>query len=231
MTRVRGPAVYALTLEHGSDGSHLAWVDDVPGCAVRGGTRDDVLARAPAAIRAFLAWAGEPVPDEIEVVVGDVVEAEIAADEDTEALVGADRAPLTAEHWRRIAAWLERSRADALAALASLDEQALAGRRAGSERTIREELAHVAFVELMYAAWTFDLHSREGLAEFLPWTRAIAGERLRQLAEQRDDRLTHADWSGAPRLEPWTARKAARRLLWHELLHVRAIAGEVSADA
>jgi len=35
--------------------------------------------------------------------------------------------------------------------------------------------------------------------------------------------VTLAEWAGSPRLEEWTPRKAARRLLWHELLHLRAL--------
>jgi hypothetical protein len=68
-----------------------------------------------------------------------------------------------------------------------------------------------------------DLRSREGPAEFLAWTRAAARDRLRDLAEQGAADVTCADWAGSPRLEPWTPRKAARRLVWHELLRLRAI--------
>lgn len=77
---------------------------------------------------------------------------------------------------------------------------------------------------LMYALWTFDLQSREGLAAVLAWTRNVAIERLTALTREGGaDRLTWTEWGGAPRPEPWTPRKAARRLLWHELLHLRAI--------
>jgi hypothetical protein len=75
----------------------------------------------------------------------------------------------------------------------------------------------------MYALWTFDLQSRQGLAQFLAWTRSVVAERLTALASSGSAELTHADWAGAPRPEPWTARKAARRLVWHELLHLRAL--------
>jgi hypothetical protein len=83
----------------------------------------------------------------------------------------------------------------------------------------------------MYAAWTFDLQSKRGLGDFLIWTRQAAVERMDALAAERASALTWADWSGAPRPEPWTARKAARRLVWHELLHLRALQRFVSPDA
>ena len=118
---------------------------------------------------------------------------------------------------------LERSRAELRAVLHELSDEELAANREGSERSVREELEHIAFVELMYAAWTFDLESRSGLEDFLDWTRAIVAERMSTLAADDAADLTWARWAGAPRPEAWTPRKAARRLVWHELLHLRAI--------
>jgi predicted RNase H-like HicB family nuclease len=214
---------YAVTVERGTDGSFLAWVDDLPGCAVRAGTRPELLDRLPGAIAEFLVWAGEPAAVAPRIVVTDEVDSEIEADEDTEVLVAADRLPLTKDDLERIRPWLARSRSELLDLLRRLDDDQLASMREGSQRTIREEIEHVAFVELMYAAWTFDLQSREGLAEFLSWTRDVAIDRLAALSGRAADDETWADWGGAPRLEPWSPRKAARRLLWHELLHLRAI--------
>jgi hypothetical protein len=73
----------------------------------------------------------------------------------------------------------------------------------------------------MYAVLTFDRQSPDGLSEFLAWARSIARERLSALAHENSADLTLDHWGGAPRPEPWTARKAARRLVWHELLHLR----------
>jgi len=189
---------------------------------VRGGSRDEVLSELPRAIAEFLAWAGAAVATLPEIVVTEEVESAIEADEDTEVLVAADRRPLTEEDWEELRSRLARSRAELGELLERLTDDELDG-RAGGERTVREEIEHVAFVELMYAAWTFDLASRGGLAAFLAWTRESAERRLAALASEGADDLTWARWAGAPRTEPWTPRKAARRLLWHELLHLRAI--------
>ena len=216
-------SAYEVTLERGTDGTYLAWVNDLPGCAVRGSSREDVLARLPAAIGEFLAWSGAPHAPSPESRVVVEVESTIEADEDTEALVSSDRRPLTEESWAETERWLARSRAELIRLLERLTDDELDSKREGNGRTLREEIEHVAFVELMYAVWTFDRQSREGLTEFLAWTRHIAGERLSALAREGAADLTWADWSGAPRPEPWTARKAARRLVWHELLHLRAI--------
>ena len=41
-----GQMTYSVTLERGTDGTYLAWVDDLPGCAVRARSRAEVLAEA-----------------------------------------------------------------------------------------------------------------------------------------------------------------------------------------
>ena len=214
---------YSVTLERGTDGTFLAWVDELPGCAVRARSRAEVLAELPESIKAFAAWAGEAVPEPVEIKVAEEVESAIATDEDTEVLVGVDRDPLTSEDWAWIHTQLARSRAELIDLLGRLGEEELESRRDGSERTLREEIEHVASVELMYAMWTFDLRSPEGLADFASWTRRAAGERMQELAERGAQGVTLAEWAGAPRPEEWSPRKAARRLLWHELLHLRAL--------
>ena len=214
---------YSVTLEHGSDGSCLAWVHELPGCFVRAAGRDDALDRLPETIRSFLAWlreAGEEVEagDEVDVAVVEEVESVVETSEDTEALVAADRRPLTPADWATVERWLIHSRREVQQAVSALGGQ-LERRPAATGRTVREELIHIAFVELMYAAWTFDLRSPNGLADFLAWTRDVAVTRMRFLADHDDGSVTSAEWAGAPRPEEWTARKAARRLIWHERLH------------
>jgi DinB superfamily len=220
---------YSVTLERGTDGTYLAWVDDLPGCAVRAGSRAEVLDRLPAEIGQFIAWTGGTAPASLRIEVSAEVESAIEADEDTEVLVAADRDPLGVEDWSRLEQWLTQSRAELLDMLAGLGDEELEAAPDGSDRNVREEIEHVAFVELMYALWTCDLRSREGLTEFLAWTRGVAVDRMRSLAERGAGGQTWAEWAGAPRPEPWTPRKAARRLVWHELLHLRAI--ERSRDA
>jgi DinB superfamily len=218
---------YSATIEHGSDGSCLGWIHELPGCFVRGASRDEVVARLPDAIRDFRGWlrgcgedldGGDAAGFEVEVV--EEVESILATSEDTEALVLADRGRLTAGDWAKVERWLTCSRRRLLGALDALPQENLEHRPEGATRTLREELMHVAFVELMYVAWTFDLRTHGGLREYLDWTRDITVARMRAVAERDDGSVTVAEWAGAPREEDWTARKAARRLIWHELLHL-----------
>ena len=215
---------YTVTLEHGSDGSCLAWVHELPGCFVRAAGREDALERLPDTIAEFLDWlrtfAAEAEESERTVVVAEEVESLVEADEDTEALLQPDRDPLTFADWARIEEWLDRSRHELLDLLSALPADHVERRRERRARTAREELVHIGFVELMYAAWTFDLRSRAGVADFLAWTRDVTLRRMRFLAEHDNGSVTSAEWAGAPRPEAWTARKAARRLIWHELLHL-----------
>ena len=218
-----GAEAYSVTVERGTDRTYLAWVDELPGCAVRANSRAELLNELPGAIAEFLAWSGTASATIPEITVTEEVESVIEAEEDTEVLVSSDCHPLIEADWAQIRRWLAHSRVELSGLLQRLTEDELDSKRDGSKRTVREEIEHVAFVEWMYAAWTFDLASREGLAEFLSWTREVAAGRLQALAQEQAADLTWAKWSGAPRLEQWTARKAARRLLWHELLHLRAI--------
>jgi len=183
----------------------------LPGCFARGASRDDAISKLPDAIEQFLSWLrtfGEADEDsEITIVVAEEVESLVEADEDSEALVGPDREPLTSADWGQVERWLAQSRQDFLRVLSTLPDEQLEWRPEGRTRTLREEVIHVAFVELMYAAWTFDLRSRVGLEEFLNWTRHIALARMRFLSEHDRGSLTYAEWAGAPRPEEWTARK------------------------
>lgn len=218
---------YAVTLERGTDAGYTAWVHELPGCFARAGTREEVEAKIAPAVAEFLTWirGGRPLaPETIEfTVVEEVTMPMRARDADSDVLLQPDRAPLTRTGWAQTERWLRRSRDEVLQVLAAMDDADLEWKPQDCPRSIRETIVHVAFAEFMYAAWTFDLRSRKGLRAFLRWTRRTATVRLRALARADTGKETQAEWDGAPRPEPWTARKAARRLVWHERLHWRSI--------
>ena len=180
-------SMHRVTLERGRDGTYLAWVDDLPGCAVRATSRRR-FSRSSGAISEFVAWTGQPAAA-VEIEVVEEVESAIEAEEDTEVLVAADRDALTEDDWSRVRESLARSRVELMELLGRLTDDESQSRREGSQRTLREEIEHVAFVELMYAMWTFDLRAREGLAEFLGWTRAAAEKRA-AAARRKELRIT-----------------------------------------
>lgn len=222
-----------VVLERGiDDGGYLAWVVDLPGCSVRAPTRDEVVEKVPGAVTSFVTMLAErgvpaddlPGGDGLGVRVVDEVETPGAmAEADTDVLLDADRAPLTPGDWARLGRWSDAARAQLLAVLADLEDDALDHHPDGAPRSVREVLLHLGIVELFYAAWTFDLDSTDGVRDFLRWTRDAVGRRMADLAADGDERVTAARWSGAERPEEWSARKAARRLIWHDLLHTRGL--------
>jgi hypothetical protein len=220
---------FAVTLERGSDSWVIAWVQELPGCFVRGPTSDDVETALPEAIASFASWAGEPVTGSVQPVVVETVASAVPAADGTEAILRSEHAPLDEAHWARLEGWLARSRSELESVFDDLDDDDLARPRPDSSWTIGGEIQHLAFVELMYAMWTFDLETVAGLRAFTRWSREAALARMRALAATREGRETRARWSGAPRPEPWTPRTAARRLVWHELLHVRKLRAAVSS--
>lgn len=219
---------YSVTLERGADGGYMAWVHELPGCFARGATRDEVEAKIGPAIDEFCQWlesAGESPPKgPVQyAIVAEVETPEEGAKAGSDVLLEPDRETFTNEYWNRLERWLQFSRRDLLSTMRDIDQQAFDWKPEGSPRTIREHLHHIAFVDFMYMAWTFDLQSKNGIAEFLHWTRSISLKRMGELARTRGAPVTQAQWSGALRPELWTARKAARRMLWHERLHLRAV--------
>ena len=219
---------YSVILEEAKGGGFMAWVVELPGCFARAATREQIETKLSAAIRDFLQWRrshGDAIQgDDVDFdIVSTVVTEANAAEGDTCILLDADRAPLEPMEWRRTETWLDDSRQELLRFLQRVQSTSLDWTPEGSRRSLQQSIFHLAVVEIMYAVWTFDLHSVEGLEEFLAWSRRVASARMRELADRSDDQATVAHWSGATEPEPWTARKAARRLLWHERLHLRSV--------
>lgn len=221
---------YSVTMERNDSDGYLAWVHELPGCIAYGPTREAALAKVPEAIEQFrdrLRAAGEEIPVD-QISFSTVVEADSAEVTNTGpdgVLLTWDVEPLTPEEWTRIDRWLQHSRRELLVVLGQMTEDQLEITARDGARTIARQLRHIATVEFMYALWTFDLGTRRDLRELLEWTRQMAFMRMRALAEQRDRRLTYAEWAGTGTAhpEPWTARKTARRLVYHELWHLRSI--------
>lgn len=219
---------YSVTVDHDEEEVFLAWVHELPGCYAHGRSRAEALANVVPAIERFRDWLrelGETVGQEP--VTFHLVEEADAAGRTPEGPSGVlltwDREALTREDWERVERWLDHSRKELLDVLDQTNDQDLQTAAHEHARSIAEQLRHLANVEYMYALWTFDFHSKRDLKELLDWTRRLASNRLRMLADRRDSRLTSAAWSGDDHPEPWSARKAARRLVYHERWHLNSI--------
>lgn len=202
---------FTASLETFEDTSCLGWVHELPGCAARASHRTQIERALAAEIRRFLAESGEPVPERIELAIASETGVCGSGPEATAALIAPDRAPLDPALWYSCASRLEKSRARLLARLDAAEPDSDAW------PTLREELRHVALLELIMTAQTFDPATPEGLRGFLDWTRAVTMERMSEAAATDTGAVSGQAHSGA---EQWTAAKVARRLVWHERLHL-----------
>jgi hypothetical protein len=203
-------------------------VHELPGCHAHARTREEALANVVPAIERFRDWLreiGETV-DQGPVTVRLVEEAGAVGrtrEGPSGVLLTSDQEALTREHWARVERWLDHSRKELLGILEAMDDQDLEAAAHKDARSIAKQLRHLATAEYLYTLWTFDFASKADLRELLDWTRRMATDRLRTLAGRGDGRLTKAEWSADDHPEPWTARKAARKLVYHEAWHLDSI--------
>jgi hypothetical protein len=210
-----------------------AWALDVLGFATWAGTREEVLAKLPGKLAEHARWRerhGLPAPhpaDGIEVVAR-VTGGEI--------LFEPDREPATPQEIDLAIELLAASRRDLLATLdgatdALLDWNPLYRRFASwaDWRTIRAILAHVANGETHYYTRSIGfecasapVQPRDDWRVALPRSRAEAVAFLRSVAGSRHlARVATLDLGFGE--EHWSARKALRRMVSHELLHAKSL--------
>ena len=226
---------YAIYLETHDDGRCMAHVPALPGCITRELTRGEALRRLPDAIRDYHAWLrrhGEPAPPDDEPIELDI------ADESTgygpfdprsvAALFPPDREPVTPEETEDHFRLMAHARADLLDLVRDLPDEVLDWQPEPESFTVRRLLRHIGNAEEWYVSrlvpaetlppeWEHD--EDLPILEFLEMERRTALARLRQLTdEERSEVHYPTGWTDHPE-EPWTARKALRRFLEHELEH------------
>lgn len=225
---------YPLYLELDSSGACLAHVPALPGCIVIAKDRKEAIANAPDAIREYFAWLGRHgeharPPKKIAVRVAGVFRNGPFKRGGRAALLQPDRAPLTRADMQIFLRRASFSRADLLTLVRGLPNDVLDWKREKDSMSVREILRHVGNAEEWYVSrvvkpgtlppeWKGD--------DKLPVFKFLAMER--RTVVRRFHKLTDAELSGvfyphrwtAHPDEPWTARKALRRLLEHEREHL-----------
>ena len=220
-----------IYLEVDDEGRCIGHVAALPGCFARAASRDAVERQLPDAIRRYLDWLDahdEPAPrwnDGDSVRVVGMTEGVGPFDPgDAAMLLPDERLPLTDEDLERSLRIAGHSRAELLELVADLDDAALDWKPHAEEMTIREILRHVGNAEDLPPEWDDD--DQLPLFAFLEIERRTVFEQLRSLPESARAEVFHPSvWTRHPE-EPWTARKALRRMLEHErehLGHIRAI--------
>jgi hypothetical protein len=198
------------------------------GFATWAASEEDVLARVPGKLEEYRLWlSGHEV--QIPVRSGDAAVVERVRG--NEVLFSEDIGPCSQEEVDLAIELLSHSRADLLAAVHSMPSGALdwdppyrsfAGW--ASWRTVRQILAHIANTESHYYLPSIGYEPRiePALAdgdweEFIELHRAETLRNLRDLRDSVDrSRVTRDE-------EEWSARKVLRRLVRHELLHLKSV--------
>jgi hypothetical protein len=235
----------AVSLEVAEDGTCLGH-GPLVGCVVRGRDRADILAAMPGAVERLIAWharhgvAVEPSVD----LVGPAVVVEEQADRapvrrgDRAALFQSDLRPVGRDELGELLALAGFARADLLALVRDLPDDVLDRPTDAERTTIRAVLRHVGNAGEWYVSrivppetlppeWADD--ERLPITPFLEMEDRTSRERLRHLTDaELATVVTQPRWTAHPD-EPWTARKALRRRIEHELEHLEQIATILNA--
>ena len=234
-------ATYETYLEMSDSGACMAHVPDLPGWFVAAADRDQALTRLPAVIRAYFADLiayGETfdLPEKIELAV--VEEQERSGPfhpDERAALFEHDRRPLGRDEIERYLVLATYNRIDLLNRVRGLSDSIKEWRPDPEAMSIRRILNHIGRAELWYISRITEVDDsapdwRELPDQrFLALARQAVADHFRDLSDEQLAAVAHPPNSGGDTTEPWTARKALRRMLEHEREHTAHV-GEVLAD-
>lgn len=233
---------YYAYLEEDADGTCLAHVPDLAGCAAAGSSRAGALVALPRAIRTYLDWCaahGDPV---VQDGVIDLQVAEIVSGcrpwqrGGANALFSVDRAPLGDAELRTYLRRMNYAHTDLLAIVRDLSPDALDTPTADGAPTLRETLAHLVVSEQWYLSRLGlrapAIEARLDIHSWLIDARARAVELILRLApRQRDLVCVPTQHRSENPEEGWTLRKVLRRFLEHELAHLDEIHLRIAASS
>lgn len=236
---------YDVYLESDGGGRWMGHVLDLPGCFVRAENRELALAALPAAIGEYHDWLrrhGEEA--DLRAKPGTLNVAETVEGVgpfepgDKAALFAPEQRPLGREEMARMLRFAGYNRADLLALVRPLPADIREWRPNPDAMSINGILRHIGNAEQWYVSrlvepdtlpeqWAND--EDMPLFEFLEMTRHTATACLRQLSDEELSRVVVPQHFADQPDEPWTARKALRRLLEHEREHTGHIRGILAA--
>ena len=142
----------------------------------------------------------------------------------TAAFFAWDQQPVTDDEIEATLRLLAASRRELLATLRRFQPDRLTLRPGGGARTVEQIARHVATVEWWYMSrvvpfpFPKDGEYPEELEELMAWIRERVAGRLRRLSHQERAATPVPDEESGER---WSARKVLRRLIYHELYHLR----------
>ncbi|MCW5877106.1 MAG: DinB family protein [Anaerolineales bacterium] len=214
----------------GNEHGWIAWSLDLMGFATWSPERSSLLGKVPGKLQAHLNWlagAGMPAPGGVEAGVLEIVE-EVRGNE---VLFEFDRQPSTPAEVSLCLQLIAQTRRELLDTVVSLPDAVLDWDPPYAQfaawarwRTIRQILSHIALTEVGYylPAIGYSGPDPEDLLAN-PWGQQLA------ISRRASDRFLQQLAAGADLLrlsegeESWSVRKVLRRLVWHELLHLKSI--------
>ena len=212
--------VYCVWEHNGND--TLLYSVDYIGAYTRGESLEIAKAKMPGEIISYLKWLGEDTSDNIEVVITQEKDSELAIkDADSDVLFESEKAPLTADEYEKLKALALKSAKDFLALYDSIPDKsatAIAERKTfygQVPRTADEMYMHTKNVnEYYFAEIEVDADNDGTIYE----CRKRGFEEL----EAKSDFLQNTVIEGSYG-EDWSLRKVLRRFIWHDRIHARAM--------
>ncbi|MDH4155939.1 MAG: hypothetical protein OEW00_01505 [candidate division Zixibacteria bacterium] len=219
--------LYRVGVNDIESGNWVAWVLSLDGCFSRGATRDDAVEGVPEAVTAYFRWLQHHDPEFVPphaviefIVAEDIRSLALPDGYYANAFFDDDRKPITADDAARVRRLLGYTRQDLISVISRISpEQMDRPIEAEVRGCLRRVIRHVASAEWWYC-------DRLDLAfdwEEMPSDTLSSLERTRAHFLTLLPRLVGDERLVEKRNEKWSARKLARRALWHEIVHTRQI--------
>ena len=207
--------------EHNGNDTLLYAIDYI-GAYTRGESLEIAKSKMPGEIISYLKWLGEDTSDNIEVVITQEKDSELAIkDADSDVLFESEKAPLTADEYEKLKALALKSAKDFLALYDSIPDKsatAIAERKTfygQVPRTADEMYEHTKNVNEYYFA-EIDVDADNGGTIYECRNRGF------EALEAKPDFLVNAVIEGSYG-EDWSLRKVLRRFVWHDRIHAKAM--------
>ena len=207
--------------EHNGNDTLLYAIDFV-GAYTRGESLEIAKAKMPGEIVSYLKWLDEDTTDNMEIMIAEEKDSELAIkDADSDVLFKSEKAPLTADEYKKLKALALKSAKDFLALYESIpDKSATASAERKTfygnvPRSADEMYEHTKNVnEYYFAEIDVDADNNGNIFE--------CRKRGFELLEAKADFLSNAVIEGSYG-EDWSLRKVLRRFIWHDRIHARAM--------
>lgn len=207
--------------EHNGNDTLLYAVDYI-GAYTRGENLEIAKAKMLGEIISYLKWLGEDTTDNIEVVISQEKDSDLAIkDADSDVLFESEKAPLAADEYEKLKALALKSAKDFLALYDSIPDKsatAIAERKTfygQVPRTADEMYVHTKNVNEYYFA-EIEVDADNGGTIYECRKRGF------ETLETKPDFLQNAVIEGSYG-EDWSLRKVLRRFIWHDRIHARAM--------